>query len=77
MSAGRILIVDDQPKLRRLMRTTLVADGYEVDEARSGETALEKIREFRPDLALLDINMPGMGGLATCRAIRSAAKSPS
>ncbi|MBV9182915.1 MAG: response regulator transcription factor [Acidobacteria bacterium] len=74
MSAGRILIVDDQPKLRRLMRTTLVADGYEVDEARSGETALEKIREFRPDLALLDINMPGMGGLATCRAIRSAAK---
>lgn len=74
MSAGRILIVDDQPKIRRFMRTTLVADGYEVDEARTGEAALERIREFRPDLALLDMNMPGMGGLAACRAIRSDAK---
>ena len=71
MSAGRILIVDDQPKIRRFMRTTLVADGYEVDEARTGEDALARIREFRPDLTLLDMNMPGMGGLAACRAIRS------
>lgn len=53
------------------MRTTLVADGYEVDEAKTGEDALARIREFRPDLTLLDMNMPGMGGLAACRAIRS------
>src|SRR6516225_10107814 len=53
------------------MRTTLVADGYEVDEAKTGEDALTRIREFRPDLTLLDMNMPGMGGLAACRAIRS------
>ena len=71
MSAGRILIVDDQPKIRRFMRTTLVADGYEVDEAKTGEEALARIREFRPDLTLLDMNMPGMGGLAACKAIRS------
>jgi two-component system, OmpR family, KDP operon response regulator KdpE len=71
LSAGRILIVDDQPKIRRFMRTTLVADGYEVDEAKTGEDALARIREFRPDLVLLDMNMPGMGGLAACRAIRS------
>lgn len=71
MSAGRILIVDDQPKIRRLMRSTLVASGYEVDEAKTGEEALEGIREFRPDLVVLDVNMPGMGGLAACRAIRS------
>ncbi len=53
------------------MRTTLVADGYEVDEAKTGEEALETVREFRPDLIVLDVNMPGMGGLAACRAIRS------
>jgi two-component system KDP operon response regulator KdpE len=53
------------------MLTTLVADGYEVDEAKTGEEALEMVREFRPDLVVLDVNMPGMGGLAACRALRS------
>src|SRR5262245_23159511 len=52
------------------MRTTLIGSGYEVDDARTGEEALEKLREYRPDLILLDINMPGMGGLAACKAIR-------
>src|SRR6478752_6260069 len=73
MSAGRILVVDDEPQIRRIMRTTLTGSGYEVDDAKTGEEALLKVREFRPDLVLLDINMPGMGGLATCRAIRSDA----
>ena len=41
-----------------------------MDEAKTGEEALETIRESRPDLVVLDMNMPGMGGLATCRAIR-------
>jgi two-component system, OmpR family, KDP operon response regulator KdpE len=71
MSAGRILIVDDQPKIRRFMRATLAGDGYEVDESKSGEEALERIRDFRPDLVVLDVNMAGMGGLAACRAIRN------
>ena len=71
MSAGRILIVDDEPQIRRIMRTTLVGAGYEVDDAKTGEEALERVRKFRPDLVLLDMNMPGMGGLAACRAIRS------
>jgi len=53
------------------MGTTLVGSGYEVEEAKTGEEALEKIREFRPDLVVLDVNMPGIGGLAACRAIRS------
>jgi two-component system KDP operon response regulator KdpE len=73
VSAARILIVDDQPQIRRVMRTTLIAAGYEVDDAKTGEEALEKVREFRPDLVLLDINMPGMGGISTCKAIRSDA----
>jgi two-component system KDP operon response regulator KdpE len=75
LSAGRILIVDDEPQIRRIMRTTLTTAGYEVDDAKNGEEALEKVREFRPDLVLLDINMPGMGGLATCKAIRADANT--
>jgi len=71
MSLGRILVVDDDPQIRRVMRTTLAGEGYEVEDARSGEEALEKIRVSRHDLMLLDINMPGMGGLETCRQVRA------
>ena len=71
MSAGRILVIDDEPQIRRLMRTTLIGAGYEVEDARTGEEGLEKMSRFRPDLVLLDINMPGMGGLAACKMIRA------
>jgi two-component system, OmpR family, KDP operon response regulator KdpE len=71
MSAGRILVVDDDPQIRRVMRVTLTGQGYEVDDARSGDAALEKLREQRFDLVLLDMNMPGLGGLETCHEIRS------
>jgi two-component system KDP operon response regulator KdpE len=74
MSAGRILIVDDAPQIRRVLRTTLAAEGYEVQEARTGEAALEKFREHRFDLILLDMNMPGIGGLETCRSIRAGSE---
>lgn len=71
MSAGRILVIDDEPQIRRILRTSLISAGYEVEDARTGEEGLEKLRAFRPDLVLLDVNMPGMGGLAACRAIRA------
>lgn len=70
MSAGRILVVDDEPQIRRILRVTLTDAGYEIDDARTGEEALQKLRAFRPDLVLLDMNMPGMGGLEVCREIR-------
>lgn len=70
MRTSRILVVDDEPQLRRVMRAALTKQGYIIDDARSGEAALEKIREERYDLIILDRNMPGMGGVETCRSIR-------
>ena len=76
MSTGKILVVDDEPQIRRVMRVILTGERYEVVEARSGEAALLQLREFLPDLVLLDLNMPGMGGLETCRAIRETSDVP-
>ncbi len=72
MSAGRILVVDDEPQIRRVMRMTLTGEEYEVEDARTGEEALEKLRASRYDLMLLDWNLPGMGGLETCRQVRAS-----
>ncbi|RPJ50887.1 MAG: response regulator, partial [Acidobacteria bacterium] len=65
MSKAKILIVDDEPQLRRVISTSLVSNGYTVEQARTGEEALNKLREQKHDLVLLDLNMPGMGGLET------------
>ncbi len=70
MSAGRVLVIDDEPQIRRVMRTTLSASGYEVSDVRSGEEALQRLESEGFDLVLLDFNMPGLSGLETCRAIR-------
>ena len=70
MSTSTILVVDDEPQIRRVMRTTLSSNGYTVVEAKSGEEALDLIRKERPELVLLDVNMPGMSGLEVCREIR-------
>jgi two-component system KDP operon response regulator KdpE len=76
MSAGKILVVDDDPQIRRVMKVILAGERYEVVEARSGEAALLRFRDFLPNLVLLDLNMPGMGGLETCRAIRETSDVP-
>jgi two-component system KDP operon response regulator KdpE len=76
LSAGKILVVDDDPQIRRVMKATLVGHNYEVVEARTGEEALETIPGESPNLILLDMNMPGMGGLETCRTIRAGSDTP-
>ena len=76
MSAGKILVVDDDPQIRRVMKATLVSHGYEVIEARTGEEGLELAGKESPNLVLLDMNMPGMDGLETCRALRAVSDVP-
>jgi two-component system KDP operon response regulator KdpE len=71
VSDARILVVDDEPQIRRVMKSALTQQGYFVADARSGEEALERLRQDRFDLILLDRNMPGMGGLEVCHQVRS------
>src|SRR5438445_3140975 len=66
-----ILLIDDEPQIRRVLRASLTEHGANVRTAATGEEALELLREQTVDLILLDLNMPGMGGLETCRAIRN------
>ena len=76
MNAANILVVDDEPQIRRVLRSTLSTQGYVITEAKTGEEALESLRKERPDLVLLDMNMPGIGGVETCREIRRASDAP-
>lgn len=69
-SNAKILVTDDDPGLRRALNHTLNSLGFDVVEAEDGEHALSKIRRDRCDVVLLDVNMPGMGGIAACREMR-------
>jgi two-component system KDP operon response regulator KdpE len=71
MMKGKILVVDDEPQIRRVMRSALTKQDYFVADARSGEEALDLVRQGRFDLIILDRNMPGMSGLDVCRQIRA------
>jgi two-component system KDP operon response regulator KdpE len=66
-----VLVVDDEPPLRKVLRTTLTARGFAVEEAGSAERALDLARQRHFDLILLDINMPGMGGIEACGRFRT------
>ena len=78
MSAApvRVLIVDDEPPIRKLLRMGLTAQGYQVLEAPDGETALDLIAE-KPDLVILDLGLPDMQGLDLLRTIRGTQRSGS
>jgi two-component system, OmpR family, response regulator MprA len=68
----RVLIIDDDRALRDAVRRALALSGYEIDTAVSGEAGLARIAEQRPDAVLLDVGMPGVDGLETCRRLRAA-----
>jgi two-component system KDP operon response regulator KdpE len=69
----RVLVVDNDAAMRRALRGSLAAQGYLITEARSGEEALEEMGQRPADLVLLDIEMPGIGGMETCRRLRAIA----
>ena len=76
MSSANILVVDDEPQIRRVLRTTLSFRGYVITEAATGEEAVELARKIKPDLILLDVNLPGISGIETCREIRRSSETP-
>ena len=69
---GTILVVDDDSSARRALRVTLSGMGFTIVEAARGEEALSLVRVTWFDAVLLDVDMPGMGGVETCRSIRHA-----
>jgi len=70
MRQERILVVDDEEKIRTIVRSYLQQEGYQVDEAATGEDAITRIRERMPDLVVLDVRLPGMDGMEVLRHIR-------
>src|ERR1700689_468745 len=73
VQALRILVVDDESAIRRALRPPLVELGFQVSEASRGEEALQLLRSSTYDAVLLDVNMPGVGGIETLRRIRGFA----
>ncbi len=74
--AERILVVEDDRRIRDLLRRSLIFEGYEVDTAEDGETALRCLRESVPDAVILDLMLPGIDGLEVCRRLRKASTVP-
>jgi len=71
MARPKILVVDDEPQVRALCLQALAGEGYEVLVARNGADALQRVREARPNLAIIDVLMPGMDGIELCRSMRA------
>ena len=76
MNDARILVVDDEPQIRRTLRATLSNAGYEVIDAKDGLEAIESVVHAHPDLILLDVNMPEMTGFEDCSRIRLSFDGP-
>jgi len=66
----RIVVIEDEPDIREVLRYNLVRDGFAVDTAEDGDAGLALVRRRRPDLVLLDLMLPGRDGLSVCRALR-------
>jgi len=72
----RILVVDDEPQITRVLRTSLSSQNYDVRVANDGETALEIMKDWTPDLVITDLSMPNMDGLDLCRRLRASMQIP-
>ena len=74
--ASRVLVVDDEPQITRVLRTVLSSQGYQVRTAAEGEAALANFAEWRPELVITDLYMPHMDGVELCRRIRAISSVP-
>jgi two-component system, OmpR family, KDP operon response regulator KdpE len=72
----RVLVVDDEPQIGRVMRTSLSSNGYDVRVAADGEAALELFHDWHPDLVITDLSMPNLTGLELCRRLRVLSDVP-
>jgi two-component system KDP operon response regulator KdpE len=72
----RILIVDDEPQITRVLRTSLTSHSYDVRSAADGESALETFGDWHPDLVITDLSMPNLNGLELCRRLRKLSTVP-
>ena len=72
----RILIVDDEPQITRVLRRSLATHGYDIRSAADGESALETFGDWPPDLVVTDLSMPNMDGLELCRRLRAFSPVP-
>ena len=72
----RILIVDDEPQITRVLRRSLTSHGYEIRSAADGESALETFGDWRPDLVITDLSMPNLNGIELCRRLRKLSTVP-
>lgn len=72
----RVLVVDDEPQIRRALRTNLAARGYEVDLAATGEEALAHAADHHPDLVIVDLGLPGIDGIAVVEGLRGWSNVP-
>ncbi|HEX3894493.1 MAG TPA: response regulator transcription factor [Terracidiphilus sp.] len=73
---GRILVIDDEPQITRVLRASLSAQSFDVRTANDPEEGVRVFREWQPDLVITDLMMPVMSGVEVCRAIRSTATTP-
>jgi two-component system, OmpR family, KDP operon response regulator KdpE len=73
---GRILVIDDEPQITRVLRAALLAQGYDIRTANDPEEGLQVFRDWPPDLVITDLMMPVMSGVDVCRAIRATGETP-
>src|SRR6187200_1472928 len=73
---SRVLVVDDEPQITRVLRTVLSSQGYQVRTAAEGESALTNFKEWGPELVITDLYMPHMNGVELCRRIRALSSVP-
>src|SRR5689334_16852004 len=76
LDKSRVLVVDDEPQITRVLRTVLTSQGYQVRTAGEGEAALNNFSEWRPELVITDLYMPHMDGIELCKRIRASSNVP-